>query len=162
MPKGFQVACTCPHIALRHMLLDTEYFIVFLARCSSEREVVVLLWYVIHRTDYFSDYLWKISAAENTVTITLGSKQINMHGKQDDVWVCTYVTQETWRITSHPLWDWIIRLNYAGKKTLSKTPSFTILPCSTSSQTLKRTASTPLHSVFLVSAWAVLSGALLL
>lgn len=79
------MACTCPHLALRLMLSDTEYFIMFLACCSSEKEVIVLLWYVIHRTDYFSDDLWKTSAAENTVTITLGSKQINMHGKQDDV-----------------------------------------------------------------------------
>jgi len=28
MPKGFQVACTRPHLALRHMFSDTEYFTV--------------------------------------------------------------------------------------------------------------------------------------
>lgn len=74
MPKGFQVACACPHLALRHMFSDSEYFIVFLARCPREREVVVLLWYIIHRTDYFSDDFWKTSAAENTLTIILGGK----------------------------------------------------------------------------------------
>lgn len=69
MPKGFQVACACPRLVIGHMFSDTEYFIVFLACCPREREVVVLLQYIIHRTDYFSDNFWKNSAAENTLAI---------------------------------------------------------------------------------------------
>lgn len=85
MPKGFQVAHACPHLALRHMFSDTEHFRVFLAGCPTEKEVVVLLWYIVHRTDYFFDDFWKTSAAENILTIILGGKQLNRDGKHDEV-----------------------------------------------------------------------------
>ena len=78
------MAGACPQLALRHMFPDTECFIVFLARGPGEREVVAPLLYVIHRTDSISDDFWKTSAAENTVTIILGGKQINSDGKHDD------------------------------------------------------------------------------
>lgn len=87
------------------MFSDTECFIVFLARCPREREVVVVLWYIIHRIDYFSDDFWKTSAAENTLTIILGGKQISRDGKHDDVLVRTYVIHHVSCVTSHPLRD---------------------------------------------------------
>ena len=48
------------------------------------------------------------SAAENTLTIILGGKQINRDGKHDDV--RTYVIHHVSCVTSHPLREWMMRL----------------------------------------------------
>lgn len=91
---------------------------MFSAHCPREKEVIVLLWYTIHRTYYFSYDFWKTSAAENILTFILGGKQLNRDGKHDDVWAHTYVIHNVSCVTSHLSPDWMKSLhNYtSGKK----------------------------------------------